>query len=462
MDQNRNTADFTRQTVLNFRFLDPNSLAALRADLGLKLPPALLLRCREHFRLREGRDPTVGELRFLDAYVSVWRTLPGAVAIADAQGSEEDRRVLADLKRKCDTLEKEGVRLSHTVTNLVEVCGRYLARSGIPPYHRDLRCGHSAELAALCPADTKAPVIECIDTAATLLKEDAAQQVPYPVPVLLLPTGREPFAMETARFFATHRGWGLKPVAAPLDEGLFPHLAAFSNGLFLDASIYRSYDPVRGAASLLPLGCRCLLFLAPHQALPQLFAEGAPIAPCGALNGSRRLVIGHGSETLLSLSFELLQDLRYAREVTPILPARNEQIQAKKITEQSGTLLGGVTCTGGCAHAVLTLLGEAAAKGIDLRRITLSSALELPAAQEDGAAGALPHVLDLHRVCAELSLPSCNHRQLLRADLAEPRMTVFLAAEHGAPREADFAAAWQAAADARDYAAMRALLYSTH
>ena len=68
MNEERNTAEFTRQTVLNFRFLDAKAMGALRADLGLALSDAALYLCREHFRLQEGRDPTVRELLFLSAY----------------------------------------------------------------------------------------------------------------------------------------------------------------------------------------------------------------------------------------------------------------------------------------------------------------------------------------------------------------------------------------------------------
>ena len=64
MNHDRNTEQFTRQTVLNFRFFDEKALSALAADLSLSLAPQQLLLCRDHFLMREHRDPTVGELRF--------------------------------------------------------------------------------------------------------------------------------------------------------------------------------------------------------------------------------------------------------------------------------------------------------------------------------------------------------------------------------------------------------------
>ena len=73
---------------------------------------------------------------------------------------------------------------------------------------------------------------------------------------------------------------------------------------------------------------------------------------------------------------------------------------------------------------------------------------------------ALPALLELHRVSAELALPCVAPRLLTQGELTEPALTVFVCAERkNAPDEA-FLEDWQAAVDARSFAAMRRLLHT--
>ena len=127
--------DKLRQTVCNFCLFDENALAALKNDLSLSLPIEALHLCRDHFRIFERRDPTVGDLYFLDAISTLWQDLPDTAVIdppvfADAK----DARVLADILHKAEALPPD----PHHLPFLMDVAGRYLSRCGITPHYEHL------------------------------------------------------------------------------------------------------------------------------------------------------------------------------------------------------------------------------------------------------------------------------------------------------------------------------------
>lgn len=446
-----------RQTVFNFCLFDTNALAALKTDLSLSMPPEAMLLCRDHFRIWERRDPTVGDLLFLDALSSLWQDLPDT-AVVDSPTFEvsEDSRVFSDILRKADVLSPA----PHDLSCLMNTAGQYLSRCGITPHHKDLHCTHVSELAALYNSHSPALSLVLDGVAATLTPAPAASPVVKKAVCLLFPTGNAPFADEAARFFTAHRDLGLSPVAAPLDEGLFPHLLKLG-GLSLDVSFFTDYRPDIGAASLLSLGNGTVLFLAPDAALPRLFAENTPFVCCGTLNGSEWLQIHRNGELLLSVSERLLHALRPCRRANPAVGAHNEKEIAHALTASGDTIFGGVTAAGGCEQTLLTLIGSMAERGADLSRATATAVLELPPMQNADAvlAEALPLVLDYHRILTELALPACHHRQLVRKSLTAPRISVFIAAERQNTEVGDLAAKWSSCAASRDFAALRALLY---
>ena len=450
-------AEKSRQTVCNFCLFDTNALAALKSDLSLSLSPEALLLCRDHFRIWERRDPTVGDLRFINALASLWQDLPDT-AVIDCPTFEasEDARVFADVTRKAESLSPA----PHHLPFLMGVAGQYLSRCGMMPHHKNLRCGHPTELAALYGGNTPSLSLELDGTAAMLNAERTPSPFSAKAVCLLFPTGNVPFADEVAQFFASHRAMGLTPVVAPLDEGLFPHLLKLG-GVSLNVSFFADYRPDVGAASLLPIGQNTVLFLAPEIALTQLFAERVPFVCCGMQNGTEWLQIYRNGELLLSLSARLLRALRPCRCVHPTVGTHNEKALARALRASNDTALGGITIAGGCEQALLSLIGEMAERGADLSHATATAALELPPMQNADAviSEAMPLVLDYHRILSELALPACHHRQIVRKDLSEPRLSVFVAAKQQTGRDADFAMKWHSAAAARDFAALRALLY---
>ena len=449
-------AEKTRQTVFNFCLFDEKALSALKADLSLSLPTEAMLLCRDHFRILERRDPTVGDLRFLDALAALWQDMPDAVTVdAPAFSLGEDARVFSDMLQKAAALPP----CTRSLPFLMDIAGLYLSRCGMMP-REDLRCGSSTELAALC-GKNGAPTLSLeLDGTAAMLSPMPAASSPFHQTAicLLFATGNAPFADEAARFFASHRALGLSPVAAPAYEGLFPHLLALG-GLTLDVSQLAGYRPDVGAASLLHLCKDTVLFLAPDAALPRLLSEGTPVICCGMLNRGDRLCIYYRGELLLSLSTRLLHALRPCRRHSPAVGARDDKELSRGITASSDTVLGGIAAEGGCEQTLLSLIGEMRERGADLSNATATAVLELPPMRGEVLSQALPLVLDYHRVLTELALCSCRHRQLVRKTLSKPRLSVFIAAKQQAQGDADFAARWRAAAAERDFAALRALLY---
>lgn len=450
-------AEKTRQTVFNFCLFDENALSALKSDLALSLPIEALLLCRDHFRFFERRDPTVGDLRFLDALAALWEGMPDTAIVEAPRFCEnEDARVFSDMLQKASALPAAPRHLPF----LMDIAGLYLSRCGITPHHEDLRCAATTELAALCGANgAPSLALELGGAAAMLAATPTASPFPKRSICLLLPTGNAPFADEAAQFFAHYRGMGLSPVAAPADEGLFPHLLSLG-GATLDVSSFAEYRPDLGAASLLQL-CKksAVLFLAPEAALPRLLTGGAPIACCGMLEQSDRFRIYHRGELVLSLSTRLLLALRPCRRTDPTVGARNEKTLDRGFAASSDNALGGAVAEGGCEQTLLSLIGEMRERGANLSKATATAVLELPPMQPQTLSQALPLILDYHRVLTELALPACHHRQLMRKDLTAPRLSVFIAAKSDAKSDADFAAKWRSAAEARDFDTLRALLY---
>ena len=449
-------AEKTRQTVFNFCLFDESALSSLKSDLALSLPIEALLLCRDHFRFFERRDPTVGDLRFLDALATLWDGMPDtAIVEAPRFCEDEHARVFSDMLQKASALPAAPRHLPF----LMDLAGLYLSRCGMAPHHEDLRCAIPTELAALCGANGAPSLsLELGGAAAMLAAAPVASPFPKRSICLLLPTGNAPFANEAARFFAQYRGMGLSPVAVPADEGLFPHLLSLG-GATLDVSSFAEYRPDVGAASLLQLYKDAVLFLAPEAALPHLLTGDAPIVCCGLLEPSDRFRIYRRGELILSLSTRLLLALRPCRRADPTVGARNEKEIDRGFVVSSDTALGGAVAEGGCEQTLLSLIGELHDRGADLSKATATAVLELPPMQPQTLSQALPLILDYHRVLTELALPACHHRQLIRKDLTAPRLSVFIAAKNDAKSDTDFAAKWHSAAKTRDFAALRALLY---
>ncbi len=453
MNYNENI-DITRQTVLNFRFFDANAIVALATDLSLSMTVRDLLLIRDHFRVREQRDPTVGELRFLSALSSIWQKMPASAEVTGIDGNEETTRIWEDIQRMRHALSPAPA----TLQGLMETAARYLKRSGILPYHSDLICGATADIVARAEGQAPSLAIELNGISAMRAPEVAPASVQARMLVLLFPTGNESFATEVSKFLANHRDLGISVLSAPGKEGILPHLFNLNEGFFLDLAPFALTECPLTAS--LTLGQNAVLLRVPNEALPRLFAERSPIIVCGALNNSRRVQIRQGPLLHLSLSLDLFFALQSIRTLSLRSSERQEKRISTAVTASKEALLGGVSAHGGCAGSLLTLIGDLLQQGADPNRMTLTAALELPPLDADGGAmaDALPAVLELHRTAAELVLPCHGAKALMGSPDTAPKMTVFACAERATPRGEDFAAAWQAATERRDYPTLRRLL----
>lgn len=451
---NQQNMGITHQTVLNFRFFDANAMMALGNDLSLSLAVQELLLLRDHFRMRELRDPTVGELQFLSALGEQCQKQAANVEITDLVGTDSEKRIFADILRMHTSLDRSPL----TLQAMMSTAGRYLMRSGILPYHKSLVCGATAKMATR--AEGQNP------TLALDLRNVSAMLAPIPKPrspraqtlILLSPTGEAPFPLEIARFLASHSDLGLTALASPCEEGVFPQLLTLGQGFVLDLAPFahqlNSYTPL----SALSVGQNAVLLCAPYEAVPRLIAEGAPITVCGVLSGNRTVQIRSSYGVLLSLPLGLLAQLHRKTALSVSLTPSTEQLIDRDITASQDTLLGGICARGGCANALLSLIGELVARGADGDRMTLCCALELPSGGDQNAfAAATPALLELHRVTAELALP-CIAPEILQHGDAAPALTVFACARRKNTPDKEFLTEWQAAASALDFPTLRRLL----
>lgn len=457
MDHNMDTAAFNRQTVLNFRLYDPSGLQRLAADLPLSMSPYTLLFCRDHFRMQEGRDPLVGELRFLDALVALREHSPITASIGTVTATEaEDIRVLTDLQKKRTTLQQQGFDIGDRLTDWADTAGMYLSRCGVPPYHDSfalLPALHAAQM----PQDT-AFVWDGLQ--ATVEKKRRTPAPHAHILVLLSPGGTAPFEEEVARFFAAYTQKGVCPIGIVGGEGWMPHLLSLG-GCDMDISLLPACANGCDATALLEKQPPTVLFSAPNTLLPELAASGAHITPFGVITGNQRLLLRQGEQILLSLSHRLPEALLQPRTLTLTLPPRREHCHASTVLTGENRLFGGARVEGGCERALLALIGQLAQSGADLSHSTLSTLWELPADHGDAAqsAKAFAPLIDLHRICTELSLPTTPARQVLCAERTEPTLSIGILVQKGKTPPEAFTERWQNAADKRDFSALRTLLY---
>lgn len=453
MNQDQNAA-ISRQTVLNFRFFDVNAMMALGHDLSLSLSLRELLLLRDHFRLHELRDPTVGELSLLSMLRKQRADQPANMEITSITGTDEQQRAFADILRMHTSLGNGPL----TLQAMLSTVERYLKRSGIFTHHKTPICGATAKMSAMAGGQGAAPALDLGNVSAMLAPEVAPPSPLARTLILLFPTGNAPFPLEIARFLTDHRDFGITALAAPGNEGIFPHLLALNRGFFLDLAAFAHQCNTHTPVSALSVGQNAVLLCVPNNALSRLFAEGAPIAVCGILNDSHMIQIGNGSELLLSLFPRIFSQFGGSKQLALQLPVCTEQQIRREITAAKDNLLGGIATRSGCMNALLSLIGEMIANGASGESMTLTCTLELPArADANDLSAVMPAVLELHRIAAELALP-CVSPEILQRECTAPTMTVFAYAKRQAPPTDSFSEKWQTAAAFRDFTVLRRLL----
>ncbi len=446
--------------VPRFCDFDRAGLDALRHHLGLTMPAGVLGFCQRQFRTREHRDPTVAELLFFDRFYALWCSMSGAPRPTALRFQDpEAERIWRDMVSKRAALNEAGAPPS--LPDIMSLSAHYLSRAGLPVYDKSLFCGTKAELAAL-RAPTEAHLsLSLAHTAAALLPKAPQGGKENGVLVLLTPTGNAPFEEEITAFLERHREKGLTPIAAPGDEGIWPHLVALPGGVSVDLARLLGEPWDTRPFPDLAVGAHTVLFLADEALLPSLLADGASPTLIGGINKGGTFLLHHGSTVLVSCEHQFLKQLRLSRPVELTLGGDLPTAHtAPTLKKDKNRLLCGVETAGGVQDALLALVEAAFADGADLTTATMSAALVTPPLETSEAeAAALSLLLGLHRVTAELCLPSVNHRQLLCREAEHPRLALFLTARRQEVEAPTRRIALQTAVKARDFAAIRRIVF---
>ncbi len=438
--------DFTpaeHHAVLGFRGLDQAGLAALAANLRLTMPPADLLAAATYFSKVERRDPTVGELHFLNARCRHQFSLAENVTVAGLSFTEEnDRRIFADLCRQRQTVKKDAP-YPPTLTELATLCGKYLDRAGRVAAAFPFTMGSAAEAALLC--NESGPILSFGDVACYV----PCDVTPADLSVLLLcPVTALDDVMTAASTLP------LLPLAVIGEEGLYERLLEKNIGAEIDLGALQAAvdDPAPAKNTA--------LFCLPEEALSPLLEQGLPLLPIGRCSTNGRLLLREGLSTLLHVSLSFLGQFRRPVAKHLALPAR-EAASAPEvhITEKEDLLFGGMRARSGALQGLVGLVRDLFLSGADLHEIRLEATLILPDVTERMLSLALPLLLDLHRVAAELSLPVSDCK-LLTDPLAEaPALAIFAAARKADVPPAEVREALLEATGTGDFPKMRKILY---
>ena len=324
-----------------------------------------------------------------------------------------------------------------TLSDIPQMSGAYLRACGILPWHRALSAAPATEQAARCAGTVPLPVVDLGLTAAL-----TAAPAPY----------RDP---QAAVLLA--RGYGLRPLVACGAEGLLPHLREAAPGVLLELSPISTEGPEAALAALTAATADALLFAAPDALLSSPLMQYPGLLPLGRLAREPRLQVFYGGKPLFSAAATLL-DIGDPLTVRPTLCRGAATVTAEQAAESGSTHLFGIELAGSDQKTLCSWLATAVARGADLRRASLFAVLEMPARVCEAAGAAIPMLLDLHRFTTELALP-LQHRELSSGRLTAPRLALYLAAEKGATPDSAAIKALHEAAEAADFAAMRALLH---
>lgn len=143
-------APYESHVVSGFRDLGADILPRLNESLGTGVSPALFERLLSRYRDVEKRDPTVGEVRLLDAAVRLTADLPERIGAGEmTTDSDEMRAVWADAMRRRALLNGGGAAPC-TLPELLGLTARWLIRTGSRPSApaQKLFCGEDCTGAA--------------------------------------------------------------------------------------------------------------------------------------------------------------------------------------------------------------------------------------------------------------------------------------------------------------------------
>lgn len=116
--------------IVKFALYTPDMLEKMRADLGLQMPVSCLQTCAAYYQSALRRDPTLDEIRILDAIWAKQSTAPEALAVAELLTNDNEvAATYADLMQKRHALAPTA-KSAPTVNELLSLAGEYLRRAG--------------------------------------------------------------------------------------------------------------------------------------------------------------------------------------------------------------------------------------------------------------------------------------------------------------------------------------------
>lgn len=424
-----------RTPLERFCLLTEEELREVAHGLGLcALAPHLPL-LQSYYRGKLHRDPFAHELLFLEAFAAKRPFAARTVTVEGVTGDADAELSFSDVCRQRKAL---GDTATPTLSDVMKTAARYLKRAGIGTALRDVRIGKK-ETVACCEGTLTLSLRE----AATTLGSAPDTQAQEGNALLLFTPSNAADASEEYRDFLTrYRPFGVSPLAAVGDEGLWVHLAATTGAVVDLATILDDGTPTFEIPQ--QMGRDTLFLRAPERALPHLFGECTSVRLLGSLTGDGRLCISRGGIELAALDLSLLSSLEVRGSTVLCATATEGCFSEPVFAWDEHLLIGGTEITGDVQHAVLALAASAWERGARLDSATLAAALFVP--DTANVSAALSLALALHRASAELTLP-VTKACVLRTRGDVPYLSLFLCAERKEEREA---CAPQSAAEARD------------
>lgn len=442
-------------TVRFFCTLLPDALRALGNELQLSLTVDGLLFAQSYYRDTLHRDPTVGELRFLDRYATQAALSVEAMTVTELHfEARDDLRVWKDLCKKQAELNPKNAISPQTVSEMLQICGRYLERCGRTSAYPALRLATPAAVAA----ETAATPPTSDGLVATLNERPNTAPAVGSAILLLKPHAAATFGEEIATLLQQLPD-ALSPLCAVGEEGLLSHLTALGMGMELDAAALPVTAEETIYTTLENATRSSLLLLASPVGLPALLSSNPSLILLGRVIAGDQVILRRGIAPIGAFSLDFLSRWHQKRRTALSVPALSAHTAtAPCLRAENDLLLGTVTVTGRALPGIVALIRSMLMAGAGLEACGVTATLTLPGTAAEALADAMPLVLDYHRALAELALPGKNEC-VTCANVAAPALTVAIAAPKAAQNAAFSPEALDLAIENADFAAFRQVLY---
>ena len=431
---NQNT--YPPELIGNFRFMQPQALAAIKNMYSLNMGIEELEFCRYHYEKIEKRDPNIYELRLLDDLITRNERAPDAIRISDIKSeSLEIGRTYEDLISKLGTLEKFS---PYSYSDIASAADLYIKRVGkktsTPSLYGKCTANGNLEFAAKGAKELLRLEFPEIDSVCSVgvaqyppfSREPATESDAF---VLISSLGCDfegdfPETLSKILFVPRIRK-GIKRAATVEKGGVLPFLLSSAKGFYADISGFPGYNPDVGELRLLTREIKnTVVLLCKKEALTAIINHteeanlrflffGHPIrTPNSSVRYSRIFPFMINADFLRSLSFKT--------NCSSIISRKKDcgpcEIAVKKaLTDDGIVALAAKPHNPSFESAIFSTaraVSEIAASGVDFTDISVSFDARLPLLNFDNnrLGDALEVLLGQYRVQAELCLLSEGSR----------------------------------------------------